>query len=180
MTAGITGQFAGSQQVGAARFCGLARLMCSPALRQGPSLNPQRHLGISLRAVPFSLVLCLTNSSPFSGLEVHSLSPWRKRLQLHLDSPHPELQQECSVAESWGGCWVHLMFLLSLKDDSHGLPIVQCLERRALYILFLKWEAKSQTKGQKLKFGLHVCIFQFFCDYFWGMYLFSSLFSQLP
>lgn len=102
MTAGITGQFAGSQQVGAARFCGLARLMCSPALRQGPSLNPHRHLGISLREVPFSLVLCLTNSSPFSSLEVHSLSPQRKRLQLHLDSPHPELQQESVLWQKAG------------------------------------------------------------------------------
>lgn len=66
------------------------------------------------------------------------------------------------MAGSWGGCWVHLMFFLSLMDDSRGLPIVQCLERRALYILFLKWEAKSQTKGRKLKFRLHVYIFQFF------------------
>lgn len=73
MTAGITGQFAASQQVGAARCCGLTQLMCSPALRQGPSLNPHRHLGISLRAVPFSLVLCLTNSSPFSSLELYTL-----------------------------------------------------------------------------------------------------------
>lgn len=147
---------------------------CSARVQPGSeALNPHRLLGNSLRAVPFSLVLCLTNASPLSSLELN-LCLLSLRACKSTGSPHPATGTR-SVAEA-GGCWAHLTLFLSLKGDSHGLPAAQCLKRRALYILS-SFIVGGEVKNQRSKVEIQAkCLyFSIFCDYFWGIDLFSSL-----
>lgn len=102
--------------------------LTSSVQRQGPALNAQTFPGTPLWIVPLSSTLPgKFQLQPLPAEPSETATPLWVLPVLHCRS--------VSWQKAGQDPGAHLIFFLSLKDNNLGLPVIQCLERRASCIL---------------------------------------------